>query len=98
MLHNKKVPHSHRIAWIVYNFGSGVLTYMVFRTNFHHLLISILVFEFIYYLWKHKHYHFINRYFFNEFYILGYIVGLMLHKHYESSKINDLDNPDLNEE
>ena len=70
----------HDLIWISYYLLSGIITFAVFNTHFLYILGFVAFFEVFYYFIYHKHYIFVKRFFFNIFYILGYIIGLVFFK------------------
>ena len=67
----------YNLLWVLYMFGAGLLTYVVFKTDWVLILIGIVLLEIIFYLIYKKTWLFIKRYLFNLFYLFGYVTPLL---------------------
>lgn len=67
------------IAWFLYYFLSGVLTYVVFQTHVIRIILFIAGFEIVYYMINKKFYHFMKRYILNIFYITAYVITAVIY-------------------
>jgi hypothetical protein len=67
----------YNLLWVLYMFSAGLLTYVVFQTNWVLILIGILLLEILFYLIYRKSWLFVKRYLFNLFYVFGYVTPLL---------------------
>lgn len=67
----------YNLLWVLYMFSAGLLTYVVFQTNWVLILIGILLLEILFYLIYRKSWLFVKRYLFNLFYLFGYVTPLL---------------------
>lgn len=62
------------LIWLLYYIISGILTYVVFKTNILLIILFVIVFELFYFLLNRRFYDFVRRYFLNIVYLSSYII------------------------